>query len=263
MSYYNPKEIVVYVKGVAKDKAQMPVKKVFMSAILGGAYIAVGSFLAIMIGGNLPDLQATNPGLQKFIFGAVFPLGLILIAIAGADLFTGNTAYFIPSVMEKSIKIKVPLKNWLIVYFGNMVGAILVAWLFAYYTDAFKDSPAADFAVHLGEKKVSASFLKALVKGIFCNWMVALAMWLSFGAKDIAGKMMGLWFPIMAFVAMGFEHSIANMFFIPTAMFYGADVSVYQFIFKNLIPVTIGNIIGGAIFVGLMYAYLYSSKTKK
>ncbi len=257
MSYNNPKEIVSYVKGVATDKAQMPLNKLFVSAILGGAYIAVGSFLAIMIGGNLPELQASNPGLQKFIFGAVFPLGLIIIAVAGADLFTGNTAYFIPSVMEKSMSFKVPLKNWLIVYFGNMVGAILVAWLFAYYTEAFKNSPAADFAIHLGEKKVSSSFAKALVKGIFCNWMVALAMWLSFAAKDIAGKMMGLWFPVMAFVAMGFEHSIANMFFIPTAMLYGADISVYQFVVDNLIPVTIGNIIGGAIFVGSAYSYLY------
>ncbi len=260
MAYNAPNEIVQYVNTVADNKANMPVKKVLVSALLGGAYIAVGSFLALVIGGNLPGLQAENPGLQKLLFGGVFPIGLILLAIAGGDLFTGNTAYFIPSVMSKRMKFSVPLKNWLFVYLGNAVGALLVAWLFTYYAQMLKGSSALDFAIALGEKKVSASFGKAFVKGIFCNWMVALAMWLAYSAKDISGKILGIWFPIMAFVAMGFEHSIANMYFIPTAMLHGADISMYQFIVKNLIPVTLGNIVGGALFVGCVYGYLYNKK---
>lgn len=262
MSFYTPKEIVTYVNKVATDKAKMQPQKIIISSVLGGAYIAIGSFLAIVIGGNLPGLEANNIGIQKLLFGGVFPIGLILVAVAGADLFTGNTAYFIPSVLSKQMKFSTPLKNWFFVYLGNMVGALLVAWLFAYYTQSFKGSHALDFTISLGEKKVSAGFGQTLVKGIFCNWMVALAMWLSFAAKDIASKILGIWFPIMAFVAMGFEHSIANMFFIPVAMLYGADVSVYQFITDNLIPVTIGNIIGGGLFVGAVYWYLYDKKSK-
>ncbi len=261
MSFYTPKEIVECVNEVADYKSKMPIKKILLSALLGGAYIAVGSFLALVIGGNLPGLEAENPGLQKFVFGAVFPIGLIIIAIAGGDLFTGNTAYFVPSLLAKRLKPIVPLRNWFFVYLGNAVGAVLVAWLFAYYTHSLEGTHAADFAIALGEKKVSADFLHTLVKGIFCNWMVALAMWLAYSAKDITGKILGIWFPIMAFVAMGFEHSIANMFFIPVAMLHGADISMYQFVVNNLIPVTIGNIIGGFVFVGMAYSYL-SGKEK-
>src|SRR5690606_5485698 len=112
----------------------------------------------------------------------------------------------------------------------------------------------------IGEYKVSQPFMVTLVKGIICNWMVALAMWIAYAAKDIAGKIIGIWFPIMAFVAMGFEHCVANMFFIPTAIFYGADISWFEFLFKNLLPVTIGNIIGGGLLVGTAYWYLYDKK---
>lgn len=258
----SPKEIVEYVNTVATTKAATSMKKTFVAALLGGAYIAVGSLLAVVIGGNLPGLEQHNIGIQKFIFGGVFPIGLILVAIAGADLFTGNTAYFVPSVLSGRMGLKDPLKNWGMVYFGNFIGSLIVAWLFAYYTGVFNNSHALDFAVAIGEKKVGTPFLKLLVKGIICNWMVALAMWLSFSAKDVSGKILGIWFPIMAFVAMGFEHCVANMFFIPTAIFYGADITWKQFFIDNLIPVTIGNIIGGALFVGTAYWYLYDNKKK-
>lgn len=257
MSYQSPKEIVQYVNKIAESKSRIPPKKTLVASILGGAYIAVGSLLALVIGGNLPGLEQTNIGLQKFIFGGVFPIGLMFVAIAGAELFTGNTAYFAPSVLSKKMKLKTPLKNWTIVYIGNFIGALIVAWLFTYYTGILENSYALKTTIFIGEKKVAAPFLKTLTKGIICNWMVALAMWLSFASKNISGKIIGIWFPIMAFVAMGFEHCVANMFFIPTAIFYGADITWGQFIINNLIPVTIGNIIGGGLFVGTAYWYLY------
>ncbi len=260
MGYYTPKEIVEQVNLVAEYKAKMPWRKTFVSAILAGGYIAMGSFLALMIGGGMPEIAQTNPGLQKLVFGGVFPLGLILVAISGADLFTGNTAYFVPSVLSRRMSANVPLKNWFFVYFGNFIGALVVAWLFAYYTGMLKDTPLLESTIAVGMKKTSAPFLKALVKGIVCNWMVALAMWTAFASKDVISKVVGIWFPIMAFVAMGFEHCVANMFFIPTAIFYGADITWTQFIVSNLIPVTIGNIIGGALFVGTAYWYLYEKK---
>ena len=260
MSFYSPQEIVEKVNLATENRMKTSPQKIFVAAILGGAYIAFGSFLALIIGGNLPGIQAENIGIQKLIFGAVFPLGLMFVAIAGAELFTGNTAYFAPAVLSKRMKFYSPLKNGSIVYIGNFVGAIIVAWLFAYYTGMLNETFALENAISIGEYKVSQPFMVTLVKGIICNWMVALAMWIAYAAKDIAGKIIGIWFPIMAFVAMGFEHCVANMFFIPTAIFYGADISWFEFLFKNLLPVTIGNIIGGGLLVGTAYWYLYDKK---
>jgi formate/nitrite transporter len=260
MNYYSAKEIVEQVNRVATEKANNRVSSTIVLAILAGGYIAMGGLLAIIIGGGVPGIGTDNPGLQKFLFGAVFPLGLILCAIAGADLFTGNTAYFIPGLLSGKHTLKTIFKNWGIVYIGNFIGSIIVAFLFAYYTDLLAKDPWLKSTIHIGEYKTSAPFLKTMVKGMACNWMVALAMWLSYGAKDLPGKILGIWFPIMAFVAMGFEHSVANMFFIPTAIFYGADVTWSTFFMNNLLPVTLGNIIGGALFVGAAYWYTYQRK---
>jgi len=259
--FNSPKETVEEVNHTAEAKKVMPAKKTLVLAILAGGYIAMGSLLALVVGGAMPGLAASNPGLQKFFFGAVFPLGLILCAVAGAELFTGNTAYFIPSVLSKRMSVKVPLKNWTIVYFGNFIGSIIVAYFLVYLTQAIMHSPSVDSAINIAIAKTSNPFYKTFLKGIACNWMVALAMWLAYASKDIASKILGIWFPVMAFVAMGFEHCVANMFFIPVAIFHGADITWMDFIVKNLIPATLGNIVGGALFVGTAYWYVYD-KTK-
>ncbi|TAJ12370.1 formate/nitrite transporter family protein [Marinilabiliaceae bacterium JC017] len=260
MNYYTSKEIVAQVNKVALGKANTSAFKTFVLALLAGGYIAMGGLLALVVGGGLPGMAAENPGLQKFFFGAVFPLGLILCAIAGADLFTGNTSYFIPGLLSGNTRVSTIAKNWGVVYLGNFVGSIIVAFLFAYCTDLFAKDPWLSSVVGIGKYKTSGVFYKAFIKGIACNWMVALAMWLSYGAKDISGKIIAIWFPIMAFVAMGFEHSVANMFFIPTAIFYGADVTWTSFLLDNLVPVTLGNIVGGALFVGAAYWFVYEKK---
>jgi len=258
--YYTPKEIVGVVNKTAESKQETSTKKTFVLALLAGGYIAMGGLLALVIGGGVPELAQNNPGLQKLLFGAVFPLGLVLCAIAGAELFTGNTAYFVPSVLSKRMSAKIPLKNWGIVYLGNFIGAIFVALFFAYFTDILSQSSWLDSTIGIAVKKTSAPFYKVFLKGMACNWMVALAMWLAYSAKDIAGKILGIWFPIMAFVAMGFEHCVANMFFIPTAIFYGADITWTEFFVNNLIPATLGNIVGGVFMVGTIYWYVYEKK---
>ena len=259
-NYNSPKETVEEVNHTAEAKKVMTAKKTFVLAILAGGYIAMGSLLALIVGGAMPGLAESNPGLQKFFFGAVFPLGLILCAIAGAELFTGNTAYFIPSVLSKRMSVKVPLKNWAIVYVGNFVGSILVAYFLVYLTQVLMHTPSVDSAINIAIAKTSNPFYKTFLKGIACNWMVALAMWLAYASKDVASKILGIWFPVMAFVAMGFEHCVANMFFIPVAIFHGADITWADFIIKNLIPATLGNIVGGALFVGTAYWYAFDKK---
>ncbi|PKQ63993.1 formate transporter [Labilibaculum filiforme] len=260
MGYYSPIETVEVVNHTAVAKQNTPANKVFVLAVLAGGYIAMGSLLALVIGGAMPGLAQSNPGLQKFFFGAVFPLGLILCAVAGAELFTGNTAYFIPSVLSKRMSFKVPLKNWGIVYIGNFIGSLIVAYFLVYLTGALLNSPSVDSAINIAIAKTSNPFYKTFLKGIACNWMVALAMWLAYAAKDITGKILGIWFPVMAFVAMGFEHCVANMFFIPVAIFHGAEITWIDFIVKNLIPATLGNIVGGGLFVGAAYWYAYDKK---
>lgn len=258
VNYYSPAEVVVKVGEAATGKANTSVLKTLLLAFLAGAYIAVGGLLAVVIGGGATGLGLTNPGLQKFLMGAAFPLGLMLCAIAGADLFTGNTAYFIPPVMAGKLNLSDMIKNWVLVYIGNFIGALFVAYFLTYLTDVLATKPWTDAILHIAEKKTAAPFYKVFLKGVGANWLVALAMWLAYAAKDVPGKMLGIWVPVMAFVTIGFEHSIANMFFIPTAIFYGSPVTWSEFVMNNLIPATLGNIAGGALLVGAIYGYVYS-----
>lgn len=263
MNYYSPKELVSKAVDAAVTRAETNVPKTLLMAFLAGAYIALGGLLAVIVGGGIPGIAASNPGIQKFLMGAVFPIGLIMCAVAGADLFTGNTAYFIPPVMSGRLKVFDLARNWSLVYLGNFIGALFVGYFMTYLTDLFAASPWHDSIISIAEHKTANPFYKTFLKGIGANWLVALAMWLSFASKDLAGKIIAIWFPVMAFVAMGYEHSIANMFFIPTAMFYGADISWSDFIVHNLIPATLGNIVGGGLLVGLAYWYLYEGRQNK
>lgn len=213
--------------------------------------------MAIKIGAGVPDIKQTNPGLSFLLFGGVFPVGLMLVVIAGAELFTGNTAVFIPALYQKKISWKLVLKNWGLSYIGNFIGSIFVAYFLVFETHLFSQSPWLEACVKIAESKVSQEFYVLLLKAIGCNWLVCLAVWLANSSTDIMGKIIGIWFPIMAFVAIGFEHSVANMFFIPLGILHGAEVTWTTFLLNNLLPVTVGNVIGGSFFVGIIYTYLY------
>ena len=169
-------------------------------------------------------------------------------------------AISIPGVLSKRIRCVAWLKNLLLSYAGNFLGSLFVAYFLAYQTRLLDPAPWLHFATGISEAKVSAGFWVLFLRGIGCNWLVCLAIWLAVASDDVAGKILGIWFPIMAFVALGFEHSIANMFFIPLGIFYGAQVSWYQFFVTNLIPVTVGNIVGGSLFVGAIYWFVYEYK---
>lgn len=257
MSYFKPDELVERAEEAAIKRDSTSTKNTLILAFLAGCYIALGGLLAIIVGGGMPQIAQANPGIAKFAMGAVFPLGLILCVIAGADLFTGNTAYFIPPIISDKLKFKNLIRNWSLVYIGNFIGSIFIAYVLTYKTGILAQAPWSDSLLAMAKAKTSASFGVVFAKGIGANWLVALAVWLAFAAKDITGKIIAIWFPVMAFVAMGFEHSVANMFFIPAAIFHGADISWGTFIFNNLIPATLGNIVGGSILTGGIYGYVY------
>jgi formate/nitrite transporter len=200
-------------------------------------------------------------GLEKFVFGAVFPVGLIIVVIAGSELFTGNVMFMTLGVLDGTASAGGLAKNWVISWIFNFVGALFVAYVLAFMGGIVPADPTnaiAAKAIAVSEGKVKLDFMTAMIRGIGCNWLVCLAVWLANASDDVIGKIVGIWFPIMAFVCIGFEHSVANMFFIPLGLFLGAKgVTWSTIIVGNLIPVTIGNIIGGAIFVACIYWYTY------
>ena len=262
MPFKSPQDIVDSIDAAAVRKLETDTGRLLVLGVLAGAYIAFGGLLAVIVGGGLQGIAASNPGLQKFVFGAVFPVGLMLVVIAGAELFTGNTATIIPAVLNGRISWVAVARNWTLSYAGNFVGSLLVAFFLTYATGLLATEPWRSTIVGIATAKVSQGFMPLLLKGIGCNWLVCLAVWLAVSADGVAGKILGIWFPIMAFVAIGFEHSVANMYFIPAGMLYGADVTWMQFLLGNLVPVTIGNVIGGAVFVGAVYWYLYPTANR-
>ncbi len=257
MALYSPSEIINIAGKIAIEKDKYSTKKILTLSFMAGAYIAFGGLLSIMLAGGMPGIAQSNPGIVKFVFGAAFPVGLMMVVMAGAELFTGNNAYFMPNVLSKRQKWTAPLRNWGLGYVGNFIGAVFVAYFLTHLTEIVSNSPWTDTIFNIAKSKTSNPFYKTLLKGIGANWLVCLALWMGMSAQHTSGKILGIWWPVMTFVALGFEHSIANMFFIPLAIFEGADITWKMFIVNNLIPATIGNIIGGAFFVGTLYWYAY------
>ena len=260
-------ETVAQTVGVAK--ATSPWFTVFILGILAGAYIGFGGLLSTTVTFDMASRWGI--GFTKILGGAAFSVGLMLVVIAGAELFTGNNL-MVSSVMMKEITFSTMLKRWGIVFLANFIGSIIIALVF-YFSGLWKtgDGALGAAAVKTAYNKVALSFGEALWRGIGCNWLVCLAVWMALAARQIIGKIFAIFFPIMAFVAIGFEHSVANMYFIPTGILLmngagygsvpGVDPNILgwvNFLWRNLLPVTIGNIIGGAFFVGMSYwgAYL-------
>jgi ferredoxin-nitrite reductase len=241
---------------VSVAKAALSPLRTFVLGVLSGAHIAFGAYLLLSVGGASPALAAANPGLQKILCGVFgLPFGLMMTVIGGGELFTGNTAFLTTGVVEKKVAVRDLVKNWVVSYLGNFVGALLLAVL-AFHAGTLGDGPAAAAAA---VTKTSLPAGTAFLRGVLCNWLVSMAVYMASGCSSAASKMVVIFFPISAFVALGLEHSIANMFLIPLGILRGAKVSYADFLLKNLLPVTLGNIVGGAGCVGLGYAAAYGS----
>ena len=187
----------------------------------------------------------------------MFQFGLILVVTLGAVLFTGINALLIPGFLHGKCSLSDVALNWTYVYFGNFIGALLFTYVMVYSCGLIDAGPYNEAIQAVATAKVSMSWMTVFIKGIGANWCVCLAVWLALAGHTLLEKMAGCWLPVMAFVALGYEHSIANMFFIPAGMMAGADITIGQFITANLIPATLGNIVGGAVFVGCIHTYLY------
>lgn len=260
---FTPKELVGIAEKTAEAKLALRFDKVLMLAFLAGTYIAMGGLLSLLLGSGMPEITAQNPGLQKCLSGMAFPIGLILVVLAGAELFTGNNAVLMPGVLNRSYPWRALFKNWTLVYLGNFAGAFFFVYFMTYLTGVVSADPWHSAIIKMAETKTSMPFYVVFLKGIGANWLVCLGVWLGMSATDTLGKIIGLWWPVMCFVAIGFEHCIANMFFIPLGILEGAPVSWGQFLYSNLLPSTLGNIVGGAFFVGTLYWYAYGRDASK
>ena len=257
MNLFTPWENIENYANAGAKKSQRTFLRLFLLSILAGMLIAFGGATAATA-----THAVTNVSIQRLISGLLFPFGLGMVIISGAELFTGNCLIAI-SVLEKKTTLKKMLYNWVVVYFGNFVGAVILAAGCAYFGQF--DASAGALAVHsikVAASKCAISFPNGIVLGIFCNILVCMGVILSLSAKDVTGRIMGAYLPVALFVICGFEHCIANMYYVPAGIFAlsvpkyaelaleaGIDVSAIgwaNFVFRNLVPVTIGNIIGGA-----------------
>lgn len=261
-----------FTENVMPKKANYHKTKMFVLAIAAGAFIAYGAqvSLTVMTG----TAENLSWGLAKLIGAMVFATGLMMVVLTGAELFTGNVMMMF-SALEKKISWMQLLRSWTIVYIGNFVGSILLAALIFYSGASHNDHDALGvMALNTAYGKVTLSFLEAFVRGILCNWLVCLAVWMATSSRRVIGKIFAIFFPIMTFVASGYEHSVANMFFIPNGILLKSMPSVVaasglsadqlaqlswgNFFVHNLIPVTLGNMVGAIVFVVLLFwtAYL-------
>lgn len=254
-----PLEIADIYIMVGDGKTTQRLWKLFLLGFLAGAYIGLGALASQIVSCGIE-----TPAAARLLSALVFPIGLVMIIIAGGELFTGNCLIFI-SVLSKNTYLSAMLRTWLVVFSGNFAGSVFISLMvnFGHVLTLF-DGELARSVVATATAKVNIPFTDALIKGTLCNFMVCIAVWISFASDDIMGKILGLYLPIVLFVVCGFEHSIANMYFVPTGIFaqhvYNIPSEALHwgsFLLRNLLPVTIGNIIGGSVMVGMGYWLIY------
>lgn len=283
-----PPEMAARAEALGVRKAEMPFLKMFMLAVLAGAFISLGAIFATTVSAGSLTLTSQSEGVAysgslpfgvtRLLAGLVFCLGLILVVVGGAELFTGNNLIVMAWANGK-VTTSAVLRNWGVVYFGNFIGAIgTVILMFFTKQYTFGGNSVGVTALRIGVAKSDLDFLQAVALGILCNGLVCMAIWLTFSARSTLDKIAAIIFPITAFVAAGFEHSIANMYFIPYALMIkmfdpaftatvaesipNLDKLTWQaFWISNLLPVTIGNIIGGAVLVAAVYWAIYLRHT--
>lgn len=268
---YSPKEIANRIQqlGVIKSKGD-PIRVLALS-LLAGAFISLGAAFFTLVTHDAGELAG---GLMRLIGGLAFCLGLVLVVVAGAELFTGNNL-IVMAYVDGQVSLKQLLNNWGLVYIGNFIGALGILLLI--YFSGHWQTANGNIGVHavmIADAKVNLTWMEAFSRGILCNILVCLAVWLCYAGRSVTDKILAVLFPITAFVALGFEHSVANMFFIPAGMLAQSDtlvasaittsvsehLSISGFLWHNLLPVTLGNIVGGSVFVGLFYWFIYLRK---
>lgn len=261
MDYVNPKELVQDALMVAEKKACLNVADMLLRGSLAGVFLGFATSLAVVV---------TSQGLPPIIGAILFPVGFVMLALLGLELATGNFALLPAAVAAGKVSYGKLLRNWGWVYVGNLLGSLFYALLFYWAVTNIGTTGSGaggDLLQSAAQKKTlaymslgSKGWATAMVRGILCNWMVTIGALLMLVSRSTSGKVVAMWLPIMTFFAQGFEHSIVNMFVVPAGMMFGAPVSIRNWLFWNQLPVTLGNIVSGALFTGLAFYATYREK---
>lgn len=265
MAFKTPDQIATAAVNAGVVKANLTPGRMLAGGILAGAYIGFAGLLAVVVTAGMP--VATWGNLSTLFFGGVFATGLIIVVIAGSELVTGNMALLPLALTSGRAGAGRAALSLVLVTAGNLAGSLLVAYLFAVKTGVIGDPHSATgsagaltfakLAAVAKGKAVTETSVQVFLRAIACNWLVCLAVWMAYAAEDVAGKILAIFFPIMAFVALGFDHVVANMFFLPAAMFAHAPGIGSGSVVRNLLLAFAGNVVGGAFFVACFYWFIY------
>ena len=266
MTAKEPAEIAKVASATGAKKVHRTWDRVLVSAFLAGAYISFGALVAITVSSGL-DI-ATWGTLPTLFMGAAFTLGLVLVLIAGSDLATGNMMLVPLGAMNGKVAVGDVVRNLTLVLLGNLLGALFVAYFLAVSTGVIGDADSTGSAqltftrlAEIADGKTHHTAWETFLRGVGCNWLVCLAVWMSLAATSVSGKILAVFFPVMAFVAMGFDHVVANMFFLPAAIFAGAEGANWGDTLTNWLLAGVGNLVGAVVFVGTSYWYLFLRDT--
>ncbi|KAL2836477.1 Formate/nitrite transporter [Aspergillus pseudoustus] len=259
---YTPAEVAEFVSRAGHVKGNMRLDKVFFSAFSAGCLLAFACGTVLSTNSS-PWFQENAPGLMRTISALVFPYGLVLIILTGADLCTGSFMFTTLAALQRKLPWYRMLLHWFVTFWGNLAGSLFVVAIIFGYGEVFSADPFRSAAISFATKKqVTPDFHHIFLRGIGCNWLVCLACFVALQGRDMASKIIGIWLPIYAFVSLGFDHVVANMTFIPMAIWLNAPgISVGLYIWKGIIPTLLGNIVGGGLFVATYYWYMYLLKS--
>ncbi|EMC97653.1 hypothetical protein BAUCODRAFT_107340 [Baudoinia panamericana UAMH 10762] len=254
---YTPAQTVELCSRAGVTKANMRIDKIFCSSFMAGCFLAFACF-ALLSTNTAPWYQENAPGLIRMLGALIFPFGLVTIVVTGADLCTGSFMYTTIAVLHRRLSPLKMLMHWFITFFGNLAGSLFVMAIIIGYGGVFSNATyKAEVLTFANTKVVTPHWHQIFLRGIGANWLVCLACFLAFMAREYFSKVVAIWWPTFAFVCLGFDHVVANMSFIPAAIFLGSPtIHVGYYIWKSMIPALLGNIIGGGLFVGVVYWYM-------
>ncbi|MBL0226408.1 MAG: formate/nitrite transporter family protein [Geobacteraceae bacterium] len=265
-SFLTPPETIQAIIGAGRRVLHQSFGRTFILSLLAGFYISFGAQLSTVV--SQDAARFAGLGVSRLLAGSVFSIGLMLVVICGAELFTGNSL-LAAAALHGEISWAKLAENWGLVLVGNFLGSLFFAWLM-FESRLWESGAVAEHAVNIAAAKCKLSFGVAFIRALLCNWLVCLAVFMATAARDVPGKMLACFVPIMTFVTSGFEHNVANMYFIPTGLMISREtgridpaLNWSSFLLDNLLPVTLGNIVGGVVFVACAYWYVHSATVRE
>ncbi|KAG9591925.1 Formate/nitrite transporter, partial [Aureobasidium melanogenum] len=250
---FSPQEIAGLTSRAGIAKSHLTWGELIVKSFLGGVFISLGGLVDLIVLAGSPGLRASNPGLATLIAGFTFPLGFVLITLTNMELCTSNMFVMPFTALQRKVSVLDMLKNLVVSYIANLCGCLFVAGFLGWWSDVFDTDTMSSYAVTQAQNRVNVQWSVNLLRGVGCNFFVAMAFFLSIGAVEFVSKVYTIWIPVWAFVIAGYQHSIANYFLIPIGMFYGTNFGVGKFIYQSIIPVTIGNLIGGILLASIPF----------